>query len=127
MTVTTAITKPLEQGYLQVDVKHKNGYTRYFKVPQGNAKRFANEFKQQDKELNLYSNITFFTSIFAGVLGASLFTKNLESRLTQFLIQTAAAIGLSGLTSFNFNKYALCEEEKLIKSHKAKEIFYREV
>ena len=127
MAITTAITKPLEKGYVQVDAKHKNGYTRYFKVPQKNAKRFANEFKQQDKDFNLYSNIIFFSSIFAGVIGASLFTKKLESRITQFLVQTLAAIGFSGITSFGFNKYALSEEEKLINSHKAKEIFYREI
>ena len=125
MAITTAITKPLDNGFVQVDSTEKNGYKRFYKVPQKNAKFFADKLKKQDKDLNLYSNITFFASIFAGVLGASIFTKNMESRMKQFLIQTGAAIVLAALSSLGFNKYAQSEEQKLLEQNHAKEIFYR--
>ena len=125
MSITTAITKPLEPGYVQVDAKDKNGYTQYFKVPQKNARIFADEWKSKDKELSWCSNIAFFTSIFAGVLGAAYFTKNIDSRLKQFLIQTASAITLASLTSLGVSKYAESEQKDLLNQYKAKQIFYR--
>lgn len=125
MAITTAITKPLDAGYVQVDSTSKTGYKKYYKVPQKNAGKFAEELKQQDKTLNLYSNITFFAAIFAGVLGATYFTKNMESRMKQFLIQTSAAIVTAALATLGFNNYAVSEENNLLKQHHAKEIFYR--
>jgi len=125
MSLTTAITKPLESGYVQVDAKEKNGYTQYYKVPYKNAKRFALELKQQDKILNRISNITFFTSIFTGVLGAYYFTKNMDSRFKQFMIQTASAITLAILSSLGIGKYAESEQQELLNKYKAKEIFYK--
>ena len=125
MAITTAITKPLDSGYVQVDSTSKNGYKRFYKVPQKNAGKFVEELRKQDKTLNIFSNITFFTAIFAGVLGATHFTKNMESRMKQFLIQTASAVGVAVLSSFVFNKYAEAEEHNLLLKHKAKEIFYR--
>ena len=125
MSLTAKITKPLEQGYVQVDTERNNGYTRHYKVPHKHAKTFSSELIKQDKDLNLYSNIVFFTSIFTGVLGATFFTKKMDSRMKQFLIQTASAVGLASLTSFGMNKYAINEEKNLIKSYNAKEIFYK--
>ena len=125
MSITTSIVKPLETGYLQVDASDKNGYTRHYKVPHKNAKVFAEEWKEQDKKLNLCSNIVFFSSIFAGVLGATYFTKNIESRMKQFLIQTASAITLTILTSIGMSKYADSEQKNLLDKHHAKEIFYK--
>ncbi len=125
MAVTTTITKPLENGYLQVDAKYKSGYKRYYKVPQKNAKKFANEFSAKDKNLNLYSNIVFWGSILVGVAASAFFTKNMESRMKQFLIQTTSAIGFTGLTSYVMSLYSRNEQENLVNKYQAKEIFYR--
>jgi hypothetical protein len=125
MSITAAITKPLEQGYVQVDTAYKNGYKRYYKVPQRNARAFAADRVEQEKKLNLYSNIVFFSSIFTGVIVSSFFTKKIDSRFKQFLINTASAIGLASLTSYGMNKYAMDKVAKLAQSHCAKEIFYR--
>lgn len=125
MSLNTSIVKPLEPGYVQVNAVEKNGYTQYYKVPQKNAKRFAVEWKQKDKDLSLCSNIAFFTSIFAGVLGATYFTKNMDSRFKQFLIQTASAITLAILSSLGMSKYAQSEQNDLLNKYRAKEIFYR--
>ena len=125
MAITTAITKPLDSGYVQVDSTTKSGSKKYYKVPQKNAGMFAEELRKQDKTLNLYSNITFFSAIFAGVLGATYFTKNMESKMKQFLIQTGSAIVAAALSSLGFNQFAESEEKNLLQKHRAKEIFYR--
>ena len=125
MSITTAITKPLEAGYVQVEAKEKNGYTQYYKVPQKRAKNFAVDLKQQDKRLNITSNVLFFSSIFAGVLGATCFTKNMDSRFKQFMVQTAAAIGLTALTSIGMSKYAAAEHSDLLNKYTARQIYYR--
>lgn len=125
MAITTTISKPLDAGFVQVDSAEKNGYKRFYKVPQKNAKIFANDLKQQNKNLNLYSNIVFFASIFAGVFGASAFTKKIESRMKQFLIQTASAVAVGILSSLAFGIYAQDKEKELLQQYKAKEIFYR--
>ena len=125
MSITTAITKPLDSGYVQVDSTTKNGYKRSYKVPQSNAKIFAEELKKQDKTLNICSNITFFAAIFAGVLGATHFTKKMDSKIKQFIIQTITGITAAILSTIGFNKYAVSEEKNLLQKHRAKEIFYR--
>jgi len=125
MSITTTIVKPLETGYVQVNATEKGGYTEYYKVSQKNARRFTADLKQQDKHLNLCSNILFFTSIFAGVLGATYFTKNMDSRFKQFLIQTASAITLTALTSLGMSRYAETKQKDLLNTYKAKKIYYR--
>lgn len=125
MAVTATIVKPLESGFVQVDADYKRGWQRNFKVPQANAERFASDFTKQDKRLNILSNITFFSSIFAGVLGAYCFVKKMDSRFLQLAIETATAIGLSTLTALGFRNYAKGEEDKLLQKNNAKEIFYQ--
>ena len=125
MATTITISPSSNKNYVLVDAAEKNGYTRHYTVPQRNAKLFASELKQQNKDLNLFSNITFFSAVFLGVIGATAFTKKFESRMKQFLVQTVAGIACAVISSLGFNQYAAVQEENLIKKHKAKEIFYR--
>ena len=125
MAITIEITKPLDNGFVQIDAGEKEGHKRHYKVPNQNAKLFAEELKHQEKHLNIFSNVTFFTGIFLGVLGATYFTKNMESKMKQFLIQTCAAIATAALSSLGFNQYADSRKEDLLRKHRAKEIFYR--
>ena len=124
MSITATVTKSLEPGFVQVDAQHKGGYTQYYKIPQKNANKFASELQKQDKDFNLYSNIVFFSSIFAGIIAAGHFTKHFNDWMKKFLVQTASAIGLSMVTSLGFNKYAEVEQNNLMNKYKAKEIFY---
>jgi len=125
MSITATISKPLGQGYVQVDSATKSGYKRYYKVPHKNAKQFSTALVKQDKEMNLYSNIVFFSSIFAGVLGATAFTKKMDSKVKQFLVNSASAVVLASLTTLGMNGYIKKEENKLMDTYKAKEIYYR--
>lgn len=125
MAITTAITKTIDNGCVQVDAMNKDGLKRHFKVPKRNAKKFSIELKEKDKELKIYSNIAYCAAIFAGVFGAAHFTKKIDSAIQKLLIQAASAIGLATVTSIAFNKYAVNQEEILLKKHNAKEIYYR--
>lgn len=125
MALNTVITKPLGQGFVQVNASEKNGYTRYYKVPQRNAKIFESELKKQNKDMKVLSNVLFFSSVFAGVTGAFIFTRHMESRLNQFLIQTTSGIIAAALCSLGFSKYEINRNNELLKKHRANEIFYR--
>ena len=125
MAITTKITKMQERGFVQIDSTDKNGAARSYKVPQQNAKKFNIELKNQDKDYHLLFNITFFSSIVAGVFGTALFTKKIESSLIKFLIQTASAISLSTISLLGLNKYFQTKKEELLYKNGAKEIFYQ--
>lgn len=125
MAIETRITKPLEHGYVQVDTKSKNGYMRYYKVPQKNANIFSNELAVNDKTMNTYSNIAYFTSILVGILATFPFVKKIDSALKRFGIQCIGAIALSTLTMIGMNEYTNAKEEEIRKKYGAKEIFYK--
>lgn len=125
MSISVKITKPLENGYNQVDAEYSSGYKRYYKVPKNNSKIFAQEYKLQEKKLNTYTNIAYFVSVFAGVLGASLFTRKIEGWMKKFMIQFTSAISLTALTMFGMNEYSKSNHDKLMKKYDSKEIFYR--
>ena len=78
----------------------------------------------QEKEIRFNSNFIFFSSMFIGILGAAMFTKNMESKLMQFLIQTASGIGLSLLSSIGLEKLLVKERKDIENRYGAKELFY---
>lgn len=125
MSISTKITKPLEQGYVQVDSTTKHGYKRYYKVPQKNANIFVRDLKEQDKTVNMYTNLAFWLSIIVGIAGATYLTRNFESRIRQFIAQTATAIGLSSLAVFCTTKYSQNKQQELLQRYNAREIYYR--
>ena len=124
MAINANISKPLENGYVQVDVTYKNGYKRFYKVPQNCAKRYIAEKTQQNKDMNLYSNIAFGTSVFTGFLAAAFLTKKMD-KMKQFLIEATSAILLSTLTTLGFINYQADQEKLLDRKYGAKEIFYK--
>lgn len=125
MAITTTISKPLEQGYVQVDAKRKNGYTRYYKVPQNTAKSFSNKLKKQDKDMNLYTNIAIFSTMFTGILAAAYLTRKMKSRMQQFFIQVLSAVVPMTAVTVLMQDKATTEHDKLLKQYKATEIYYK--
>lgn len=125
MAITTTISKPLEQGYVQVDAKRKNGYTRYYKVPRKSAKSFSNKLKKQDKDMNLYTNIAIFSTMFTGILASAYLTRKMKSRMQQFFIQVLSAIVPMTAVTVLMNDKAIAEHDKLLKQYKATEIYYK--
>ena len=127
MAITTEVTKQFENGFVQLDTTYKNGYKRYYKIPQKNADIFAYKLKQHEKNTVIGSNIVFFASIIAGIAGASYFTKNMDNSIKKFLINTLSAMGFATISSFGFGKYSQNKELNLQKSYQAKEILYKNI
>lgn len=125
MSIKTAIVKPLEAGYVQMDATDKSGYTRNYKIPKKSAGKFASELKQQEKDIRICSDILLIGSIAAGVAGTIPFTKKIDSRLNQILIQSTVAISLAILSTIGMIQFAESEHKKLMNKYGAKEIFYR--
>ena len=124
MAITAQITKQLEPGFVQADIKYKNGYTKYYKVPEKNAKYFITQKIEQEKDFDLYSNILFFTAVFAGFVGGAYFARKMD-KLKQFAVESLSAIGCGTLSTLGFLDYRQNQEKKFDKAYTAKEIFYK--
>ena len=125
MTIATAsISQQLSPDTVQVDFTTKSGYTRYYEVPKQNAKPFSLSLINQQKDMRLNSNLVFFSSMFAGIIGAAMLTRNMESRFMQFLIQTASGIGLSFFSALGMEKLLVNERKDIENRFGAKELFY---
>ena len=125
MAIASAvISQQISPKSVQVDFTTKSGYSRYYEVPNENAKQFSLSMINQQKDMRLNSNLVFFSSMFAGILGAAMLTKNMESRFMQFLIQTASGIGLSFLSSIGMEKLYTSDRKNIENRYGAKELFY---
>ena len=125
MAITATVSKPLNQEYVQVDTTTKKGFKRYYKVPRTGARQFAAELTKFDKNMNILSNTAFFASIFTGAFGAAYLTRKFDSRLKQFLIETASAVTLGIASNIVVNEHIISKEKDLLRRYKAKEIFYK--
>ena len=121
---SAAISQELSPNTVQVDFTTKSGYKRYYEVPKQNVKPFSISMINQQKEMRLNSNLVFFSSMFAGIIGAAMLTRNLENRLMQFLIQTASGIGLSFLAALGMEKLIVKERKDIENNYGAKELYY---
>ena len=121
---SAAISQQLSPNTVQVDFTTKSGYTRCYEVPKQNAKPFSLSMINQQKEMRLNSNLVFFCSMFVGIIGAAMLTRNMESRFMQFLIQTASGIGLSFISAIGMEKLLLKERKDIENHFGAKELYY---
>lgn len=125
MAIASAvISQQLSPNTVEIDFTTKSGYTRCYEVAKQNAKPFSISMINQQKDMRLNSNLVFFSSMFIGIIGAAMFTRNMESRFMQFLIQTASGIGLSFLSAVGMEKLLEKERKDIENHYGAKEIFY---
>ena len=124
MSVTTEVIKQPNAPMADVNIKMPSGKTRYFKLPAQNADSFAIEYKKQDKNRSTVSNIAFGFSIFAGVILAKAFTKNITDKTMQFLIGAVGGIlGASG-SSILCDKFLDSQQNSMIKKYGAQETYF---
>lgn len=120
----TQVIKLPNSQFADVNVTMPNGKTRYFNLPANNADAFAVGLKKQDKNRSTITNLAFFTSIFAGVMLAKAFTKNIKDKTMQFLLGAVGGIlGASGSTIV-CDKYLDSQQNALIKECGAKETYF---
>ena len=121
---SAAVSQQLSPNTVQVDYTTKGGYTRYYEVPKQNAKPFSLSMIKQEKDMRFNANLVFFSSMFVGIFGAAMLTRNMESRMMQFLIQTASGIGLSFLSAAGMEKLLIQERKDIENHYGATELFY---
>ncbi len=125
MGIDTKITRQLDNNYVQVDVTSKKTEPRYFKVPAQKADSFAKNYKKTDKRISYLTNTAFVVSTFAGCIGANMLTKNMANKTLKFVLCTAAGIGGAIASIFATSSYIESQQDKLMKTHQAKEIYYK--
>ena len=103
-----------QQGkYVKVNPSINDSVPRYYAVPKKNADVFVKDFKHQAHKISIMTNTVFFTSIFAGIIGAMFATKNIKMAPIRFTLNALGGVAL-GMGSFMLcGKYAEKEQTKL--------------
>lgn len=125
MSVDIKILNKLDNKNVCVEVSsEKNNRAKYYKVPERNTDLFINEYKKNDKKTSIIANTAFVSSVFAGVILASLATKKLKNNIAKWLIGTAGGIAGATLSIIGMSEYIDKSKNKLLKAHNAQEINY---
>ena len=125
MAIEVKVLNKLDNRNVLIEINSdKNSKPKYYKVPENNTDTFINEYKRNDKKTSIVANIAFVTSVFAGVIAASLATKKLKSTLFKWLIGTAGGVAGATLSIIGTSEYIEKSKNKLLKEQNAKEINY---
>ena len=121
MAIEINKTQNIDKNYVRIDVSSKNFPTRSFKVPKNTSDEFCKNYKQFNRDQNIWSiiRISIPTLIACGI--ANYFTKNMNKA-----INWSASIGAGLVSSFLMtnlnNKMILTKENKLINKHYAQRV-----
>ncbi len=126
MSLDIKVINRLDDKNVQVEVSSdKNHNTKYYKVPEQNVDSFVNEYKKNDKKNSIIANTAFVSSVFAGVILASLATKKLKNTVLKWIIGTAGGIAGAVLSVFGTSEYIDKSKNKMLKAQNAQEINYQ--
>ena len=125
MALDTKISRQLDNGCVQVDVKYKDAPPKYYKVPQEKADSFSQKLKKQDKNSKIINNTAFGISLLGGVLAGNVLSKNIESGVLKFIIGSASGVAAATAALFACSKYSEHEHNTILKEYGAKQIFYK--
>ena len=124
MTIKINISKNLNNNFVQVDVETKNTPKRSFKVPEANADKFCNAYKQYNKEETIFSSIRVMAPILLVTGLSNYFGKNLGNTWRWLLGLGSGIITSIGAVYLNTN-ILLKKEAKLLNQYNAEEIFQK--
>ncbi len=121
VSIETKIGKPLENGYVQVDVGGKKIYPRAYKVPKDKADVFCKSYTKQVKNMDLWSNIIFALSIVGAFALVAPLTKKINT-IARIAIGIAAGVGSTVACTFGMAKVMQKKHDELLKKYNSKEI-----
>jgi len=126
MTLSTEITRKLDDGNVQVDIKSKNTTSRHYSVAPEKADCFISDYKKNEKNSLYLSNIAFGVSIFGGVVLTNFLIRNaVKSTAMRYLLSSAGGV-IAGIASMlGVGDYLDKKKAELMKQYQAKEIFYK--
>lgn len=124
MTIDAKITGRIDNQRIQIEIASKDSQSRYFAVPDNKADSFIKNYSKLDKRHTIIANGGFMGGIFAGILAASLATRKIKNTALRWGLNLAAGmVGAIGAI-YGTSAYMIEQQDKLIKSHNAKEISY---
>ena len=119
MAISSAVTRKLDNGYVQVEIGPMNREPHYYKVPESKADEFQHEYKSNSKKVNLASAGIMFAAVAATLFPTAYFTKKVENRTLKTFLQIGAGI-LGGVCSmFVCNKIEMNSHKKLLDKYNA--------
>lgn len=123
MGLETKITNRLNNNNVQVEISNpKTDTKKYFSVPEKKADEFITSYKKNDKNVSVFTNTIFVSSILAGVLLVSACTRNIKSKALKWILNTTGGI-VGAVCSFSgSDKYIQKKQDKLLKEYQAQEI-----
>ena len=126
MALTAAVTRKLDNNFVQVEIKNNNENPRYYKVPEEKADSFSKEYVANSKKMYTLSSILNFTSVFGGVALALFITKKMASKGFRYVISgvTGAAAGL--ISTISGQKTSIKNHTEFLKNYNAEEIHYED-
>ena len=125
MSVDVKILNKLDNNSVQVEINsEKNSKPKYYKVPEKNVDSFISEYKKNDKKTSIIANTAFVSSVFAGVILASLATKKLKNSVLKWIIGTAGGIAGAVLSILGTSNYIDKSKNNLLKTQNVQEINY---
>lgn len=123
MGLETKITNRLNNNNVQVEISNPKTETKkYFSVPENKADEFITSYKKNNKNVSVFTNTIFVSSILAGVLLVSACTRNIKSKALKWILNTTGGI-VGAVCSFSgSDKYIQKKQDKLLKEYQAQEI-----
>ena len=124
MSIDVNVLNKFDNNVLVEINSEKNSKPKFYKVPEQNLDNFINGYKKNDKKTSIVANTAFVTSVFAGVIAASLATKKLKSKVAKWLIGSAGGVAGAVLSILGTSEYIDKSKNKLLKAHNVQEINY---
>ena len=124
MTLTSAVTRKFDNGYVQVEIQSKRQEPRYYKVPENNADSFQREYQKNSKKMPWINTGLTLGAIVATIVPVSFLTKNVESKTIRMLSGIIAGL-IGGIGSMYLGANIESKSHvKLLQKYNAEEIDY---
>lgn len=124
MTISSAVTRKFDNGYVQVEIESNRQDTRYYKVPEDRADSFQREYKKNSKKAPWVETGLTMGAIVALIVPTYFATKKIESKSIRMVLGTLAGL-TGGIGSIQLgNKIEAKSHTKLLQKYNAEEIDY---
>ena len=124
MSITTAVTRKLDNNCVQVEIKSDNDATRYYKVPEQKADDFQKEYVANSKKVYNYSSLLSFSSVLGASALALIFTKNIANKILRYGLSAVTGIVAGVITTISTQKAAIKDHKKFLQDYDASVIDY---
>lgn len=124
MTISSAVTRKFDNGYVQVEIESNRQDTRYYKVPENKSDSFQREYKKNSKKAPWVETGLTMGAIITLIVPTYFATKKIESKTIRMVLGTLAGL-IGGIGSIQLgNKIEAKSHTKLLQKHNAEEIDY---